>query len=153
MMRYMPSMDEALTTPMAIRPKVGRVPAASPAYPGKTEKTYVASRSRSSLLQRLAIATTCAVLFVAAAALSFKSGKGVLGNVSVSDALASTFSSAPAPAPKPVAGAVMIQEENGTIVGQLTKIAPENEQVTEIKTASSGNRSVREDLLSIIGKY
>ena len=93
------------------------------------------------------------MLFVGAAALSFKSGKGVLGHVSVSDALASTFSPAPVAPAKASTGSVMIQEDNGTIVGQMTKISPEAEQVTEIKTASAGGKNVREDLLTIVGKY
>ena len=132
-----------------MKPKVGRVPAAA----FESHKESSLPRPRSAFLPRLLIASSCAVLFMGAAALSFNEGKGTFGRVSVADALASGF------APASVADAkhpssVVIEEENGTIVGQLTKIAPpEGEQVTEIKTASTGGRSVREELLSIIGKY
>ena len=47
---------------------------------------------------------------------------------------------------------IVLKEGSGTIVGQMTKILPENDQVTEIRTASVEQKD-RQNLLSIVGKY
>ena len=130
-------------TSSAIRPKIGRVPALPPLEAPAVPRV-VAPRRRN--LYRPLMALSFMMMFIGVAALSVKSGSGV----SVSEAIASTFNHEQQPA-RDASSRVHIQEETGTIVGQLTKIAPETEQVVEIKTASTNGKSPREDLLSIVG--
>lgn len=48
---------------------------------------------------------------------------------------------------------IMIQGKNEVIVGQLTKIPAQNEQITEVKSASEVDNNAGRELLSIISKY
>ena len=144
----MASMDTTSAQTTEFRAKVGRVPAAVAFEP---VERIVHPFKPTVFMRRLMVASGCAVLFFSAALLSFKGGQGLLDHVAVSEAQASSAPSAPTVSKAP--GAVVIQEDSGTIVGQLTKITPEAEQVTEIKTASTSGKSTSEDLLTIVGKY
>ena len=146
MMRYVSSMELTNSSPQTLKPKVGRVPAAPAPARVYTPPSY------PTFLRRSMLALGCAVLFLGVTAFSVGGGKG-LGRVSVSDAIASTTTPDPSQEKAHKPGSVVIQEGNGTIVGQMTKISPEMEQVTEIKTASRDGKSTSEDLLSIVGKY
>lgn len=48
---------------------------------------------------------------------------------------------------------IILQGQNEAIIGQMARIPLENEQITEIKSASEVDNSAGRELLSIINKY
>lgn len=48
---------------------------------------------------------------------------------------------------------IVLQDKNDSIIGQMARIPLENEQITEIKSASDVDNSAGRELLSIINKY
>lgn len=60
---------------------------------------------------------------------------------------------APAAAPDLSGSSIYIKGSEGTIVGQMAKIPPEREKMTDLKNAIDVNKGTGQDLLAIISKY
>ena len=126
----------------SVRPKVGRVPGSSPARKRFTPFTSAPTR-------KTVIVISVLVLFGFVSALS-----GNFSNVPVSEALAFTLGGTSAPLPAHESKTIVLKENAGTIIGQFAKITPQEvDQGIEVNRAPRPDKSTREDLLSIVGKY
>lgn len=128
------------------RPKVHRLPA-----PRKSTRKHIAP-------QLFGLGFVAAATLAGWIGLNFYQPEQVNSSVShnigtagfmpsVSEAAASTLS------PEKDNKTIVIQSNNDTIVGQMAHIPAQNEQITEVKTASDIDNNAGRELLSIISKY
>lgn len=146
-------MNATLTAPYPLsRPKIHRLPAAWQVKPEP--------KIRVAINYPLVISCVGVFGLLVAAQLHKRPANVATGQISklqsstshlipapVSDAMASV------PVPGKPGQTIVLQDKSEIIIGQLTRIPSETEQITEIKPITEVDKSSGRELLSIISKY
>lgn len=146
-------LSEAIVSAPLSRPKIHRLPGAAVK---QRRQTHSSNRGTFAFALLLLLLT----LFGYATE-RFARGKNQAQAEKMSEMIPDAISSAQAATP-PIGGvtagarqsqAIEITSKNGGIVGQITKIPLQNEQIAGIKTVSEVDNRTGQELLGIIGKY